>query len=221
MILKYNKFINESRGLFAMSICKKYGIENYKINYDGTVDVNGNVNLFNKKLTEFPLKFGNIIGHFQCMGNSLTSLIGSPIYVSDGFDCSFNKLTSLEGCPKKVGAFFDCSENKITSLEGMPKVNSFDVDIYCYNNNLRDVKGIKSGWRGVFRIEKNPVHSIFKLFPQERWDEVVEYLNEYDVIRDGDKVILQALEMIFVEMCLEVSPVEYLEGSANLGYELI
>ena len=35
-------------------ICQKYGIENYTINPDGNIDVDGNVSLSNKKLTELP-----------------------------------------------------------------------------------------------------------------------------------------------------------------------
>jgi hypothetical protein len=61
-------------------------------------------------------------------------------------------------------------------------------------------------------LEGNPVHQIFKLFPQERWDEVIEYLNEHDVIRDGKVVILQALELVFHEMGLEVPEIDQIEG---------
>jgi hypothetical protein len=61
-------------------------------------------------------------------------------------------------------------------------------------------------------VEENPVYEIFKLFPEERWDEVVEYLNEYNVIREGKLVILQALEQVFYEMELEVPEIEEIEG---------
>ena len=64
----------------------------------------------------------------------------------------------------------------------------------------------------VIFIEENPVHEIFKLFPEERCDEVIEYLNEYDVIRDGKVVILQALELVFYEMGLEVPEIDQIEG---------
>ena len=33
-------------------ICEKYGIKNYTVNDDGSIDVNGRVNLYNKGLTE-------------------------------------------------------------------------------------------------------------------------------------------------------------------------
>jgi hypothetical protein len=47
------------------SICKKFGITNYTINPDGTVDVDGDVDLYNKGLTKLPLKFGKVTGYFQ------------------------------------------------------------------------------------------------------------------------------------------------------------
>ena len=40
------------------SICKKYNITNYTINSDGSIDVDGDVNLSNRGLTKLPLKFG-------------------------------------------------------------------------------------------------------------------------------------------------------------------
>ena len=53
------------------SICKKYGIENYSVNKDGSVDVEGDVYLSYKKLTKLPLKFGSVSGDFLCNNNSL------------------------------------------------------------------------------------------------------------------------------------------------------
>ena len=64
------------------SICKKYGIQNYTINEDGTVYVDGNVSLYERNLSKLPLKFGRVTGNFYCQSN---------------------KLTTLEGCPQEVG----------------------------------------------------------------------------------------------------------------------
>ena len=77
------------------SICKKWGIKNYTINEDGTIDVDGTVNLYpvlfstqhlkmgitkswysriqktdyhdTGELTEIPLKFRNVTGDFYLM----------------------------------------------------------------------------------------------------------------------------------------------------------
>ena len=95
-------------------ICEKYGIENYTINPDGSIDVNGDVNLCNFGLTELPLIFNKVTGSFDCGGNNLTSLKGCPRWVGGYFSCSMNNLTSLEFSPDYVGYFFTCEYNDLT-----------------------------------------------------------------------------------------------------------
>ena len=95
-------------------ICKKYGIENYTINPDGSIDVDGNVDLSFKDLTELPLTFNRITGNFSCSCNNLTSLKGSPRWIGCHFTCSNNPLTSLEFSPDYVGKYFNCDDNKLT-----------------------------------------------------------------------------------------------------------
>ena len=95
-------------------ICKKYKITNYTVNDDGSIDVNGNVWLSNKGLTELPLVFNKVSGYFDCSCNRLTSLKGSPKWVGSYFSCSKNKLKSLEFSPDYVGYFFSCEYNDLT-----------------------------------------------------------------------------------------------------------
>jgi hypothetical protein len=95
-------------------ICEKYGIEKYTINDDGSIDVNGSVNLYNKGLTELPLTFNKVTGNFECGVNRLTSLKGSPRWVGGYFYCTNNNLTSLEFSPDYVGSFFSCQYNNLT-----------------------------------------------------------------------------------------------------------
>jgi hypothetical protein len=250
-LYRYQNFIKESKKDIE-SICKKYNIQNYTINEDGSVDVDGNVNLVRRKLTELPLKFGKVSGFFYCNDNQLESLSGAPLEVGGDFYCPNNKLKSLSGAPREVSGDFDCHMNILTNLEGSPREVSGDFVCYdnklislsgapnkvgghficddnnlttlegiskyisgninCQMNQLRDVKGVKDGWRGQFFIGENPVQKIFKLFPKNRRDEVIEYLNEYEVIRDGKVVVLQALELVFHEMGLEVPEIEHIKG---------
>jgi hypothetical protein len=102
---KYKVFesINEAE---IISICKKYGIENYTINQDRSIDVNGSVYLTNESLTKLPLKFRNVSGDFYCYGNNLTSLEGAPTSVGGDFRCQNNKLTSLEGAQLQLVVIF-------------------------------------------------------------------------------------------------------------------
>ena len=115
-------------------LCKKYGIKNYTINTDGSIDVGEDVYLSYKRLTKLPLKFNKVSGDFSCSYNNLTSLEGSPIEVGGSFYCNHNKLTTLEGCPKEISEYFNCRWNQLTSLEGGPIKLGGNFD--CYNNPL-------------------------------------------------------------------------------------
>jgi hypothetical protein len=95
-------------------ICEKYNITNYTINDDGSIDVNGNVNLSDKGLTELPLTFNKVTGWFDCGRNNLTTLKGSPRWIGGGFYCDHNILTSLEFSPDYVDRDFWCNNNQLT-----------------------------------------------------------------------------------------------------------
>ena len=99
---------------------KKYKIENYTIHDNLVVDVDGDVNLYGKKLKELPFQFGKVTGSFDCSNNQLTSLQYCPTTVGGRFDCSNNQLTSLQYCPTTVGRFLDCSDNQLPSLPYCP-----------------------------------------------------------------------------------------------------
>ena len=99
------------------SLCEKYNIENYTINEHGSIDVDGDVNLFSLGLTQLPLKFNKVTGNFDCGSNDLTSLEGCPKDVVGNFDCQDNKLTSLEHSPSKIAGHFNCNDNQLSSLE--------------------------------------------------------------------------------------------------------
>jgi hypothetical protein len=162
--MKYLKRFNESIEDID-SICKKYGIINYTVNPDGTVDVDGHVDLNNKKLTILPLKFGKVSGSFGCSNNQLTTLEYSPTSVGGHFYCNNNQLTTLEGCPKTVGGNFWCQDNQLTTLEGCPK--TVGGNFWSHNNKLTIIN-----WNDVytlnstdFDLEDNPIYEIYKIFP--------------------------------------------------------
>jgi len=119
-------------------ICEKYGIQNYTINNDGSIDIDGNVDLYYRNLTELPLRFNYVSGYFSCNNNKLTSLLGSPKSVGGNFYCDNNELTSLKGGPQSVGGHFDCGYNQISSLEGGPQSVG---DFYCFNNPIHEKLG--------------------------------------------------------------------------------
>lgn len=99
-------------------ICNSFEIENYTINPDGSIDVNGNVELVVYKLDKIPLKFNNVSGYFNISYNNITSLEGCPKYIGGIFYCNYNKLTSLEHFPNKVKYDIILKNNPLESLEG-------------------------------------------------------------------------------------------------------
>ena len=139
-------------------ICKKFGIENYTINSDGSIDVDGDVFIYDKGVTELPLKFGSVTGYFYCPFNQLTSLSGSPKSVGGDFRCYDNKLTDLKGSPESVGGGFYCYDNQLTDLKGSPK--SVGGNFYCCNNQLTTLSGSPKSVGGDFDYSDNKLTSL-------------------------------------------------------------
>lgn len=143
-------------------ICNEHNIHNYTINEDGSIDVNGFVDLNWYDFKEFPIKFNIIRGSFKCNNNELTSLKNGPVEVYGNFECDNNELTSLEGGPKLVTGSFHCNDNGLTSLKGSPK----EVGGYfnCNNNKLTSLKygpqkvgdSYWCGYNNLTSLEFNP-----------------------------------------------------------------
>jgi len=134
------------------AICRLNGIEDYIINDDGSIDVEGDVNLKNRAFTQFPLKFRKVTGNFNCFGSkNLTTLKGAPEEVGGNFYCyECHNLLSLKYAPIKVGGSFSCSRCfKLTSLEGVP--TDIGENFYCYECfNLTLLSHLKIVRNGLF-----------------------------------------------------------------------
>jgi hypothetical protein len=218
MIKKYREFIGENHSSIE-EICRKYGIQNYTINLDGSVDVEGNVVLSRMELTQLPLQFGKVSGNFLCNKNHLTSLKGSPSEVGGKFNCYGNQLTNLEGAPRKVGGDFYCSDNQLTTLDGAPREVGGDFD--CRSNKIWNFIG-PEGIGGNFYCNKNPIDVIYVWFktPElvERatllYPDLFKYHNGHWYI-DTD-ILEQLAEDLKVEL-----PADYQEQLKGIGYQII
>jgi hypothetical protein len=163
-------------------ICRKYNIKNYTINSDNSVDVDGDVYLWDKKLESIPLNFNIVNGYFTCDNNNLTSLKGCPIRVGDYFYCYSNKLTSLQHSPQYMeNGDFSCSRNKIESLQyctelirsnfycGYNKLTSLEHHpsvygrFYCSNNQINTFENFYYYKEDVY-FDGNPIYDIYELF---------------------------------------------------------
>jgi hypothetical protein len=135
--MKYVKLYEQFEDIDA--ICAKYEIENYTINSDLSISVDGNVFLDNRGLTKLPLRFKEVSDYFWCDNNKLTSLEGCPERVGGVFSITDNNLTSLEGCPKWVGDNFWCDSNNIYTFEGIPDFTHISNYFGCSNNLVYNI----------------------------------------------------------------------------------
>jgi hypothetical protein len=120
---KYELFGLFSKEGKVKRICRTYGIRNYTINSDGSIDIDGNVDLTYKISEKLLLKFGNVSGSFYCDNNPIW-------YVWD----LFRDHTKFE-------FFNDCDpirENRVIILERL----NFFLDYIGYST-VTGVKGYK------------------------------------------------------------------------------
>ena len=147
----------------VIQVCKRYGIEDYTINDDLSIDVDGDVELYRQRLEYLPLKFN---------------------YVDGNFNCSNNKLKTLEGSPKTVGGNFDCSYNKLKGLEHFPEVSG-DID-----------------------IRYNAVYLLLYTFINKADTFMIEDFIDYEIVRNGDTVMLDRLQTFIRDNDLEMPDLE-------------
>ena len=171
-------------------ICNKYDIENYTINEDGSIDVDGKVNIINSTLEKLPLNFNKVTGYFNCENNLLTTLEGCPKEVEFYFSCRDNKLTSLEGGPKKVLNNYNCSGNLLTTLKGCPEYVGGGT-FNCSWNNLTDLDFIPVFIKRKFYCDNNPIASI----SNQMYLDFLKAFKSFKVIKD-DIVNLKRLKYI-------------------------
>jgi len=110
----------------------------WKQNPDGTWDALESVDIMHLGLTELPVQFNIVHGHFIANNNQLTSLKGSPRVVEGDFWLADNKLTSLEGGPQSVARDYVVENNLLTTLKGSPTL--VGGDFYCNDNKLTTLK---------------------------------------------------------------------------------
>ena len=173
-------------------ICRKYKIRNYTINTDGSIDVDGHVDLSQENLIKIPIRFNKINGYFDCCNNYLTSLEGSPVEVNGDFSCSYNKLKSFEYVPKIIRGGFICSYNNIKSFEYFP-----------------------SFVKGYFGCYDNPIWNVWYLFLDTT---KIELLNDFDIFRDEDtdqpSIFIERLNDFL--LTIGIDPVEKVERYKNI-----
>ena len=210
----------------VIEVCERHRIKNYTINDDLSIDVDGDVGLNFKRLEYLPLKFNYVSGgfschrsnlktlegcpqtvggYFECSNNNLVSLKGCPQTVSDSFYCHDNELKTLEGCPQSVDGDFNCSYNELKSLEGCPQ--TVDGDFYCANNELKDLENFPEVSGNVY-ITENPVDLLVYTFIKNANSFMIEDFIDYEIVRNGDTVMLDRLQTFIRDNDLKMPDLE-------------
>lgn len=103
--------------------------------------------LSHKNLTQIPLNFKKVTGHFYCDNN---------------------QLTSLQGCPKVLGGSLYSNNNQIWTFQGVGLINR---SFYCENNPIEIIwnffKLDKSKWKSHMRFI-DVVNTYETLFPSPK-----------------------------------------------------
>jgi len=215
----------------VIEVCRKYKIENYTINDDLSIDVNGDVELDSKNLKYLPLKFNYIGGGFYCPYNvELKSLEGCPQTVNGDFYCYYNKLKSLEGCPQTVNGDFYCFNNNLKTLKGCPQ--TVNGNFSCDNNELKSLKGCPQTVNGNFGckdnelkdlehfpevngiigIRGNPVNLLTYTFIEKADSFMIEDFIDYEIVRNRDTVMLDRLQTFIEGFDLEMPNLEEIKN---------
>ena len=176
MIKLFEQFNNEQE---IHDICKKYKIENYTINPDGSIDVDDSVGLANKKLDKLPLNFNRVSGWFNCHNNNLTSLEGSPKEVGNDFICTHNKITTLKGAPILIGRNLDLDSNPLSIIDSSIEIKG---KIYIDHTKL--------DWFKIKRIGLDKLKILF------------EHGVDYDIFRKDGSINDSRLERLFKDFDL-------------------
>lgn len=110
----------------------------------GVVNVEGSLQLRNKKLQQIPVQFGTVTGSFEITSSAIHSLQGCPRVVLGTFSCDgCNNLTSLEGGPQTVHGYYDCQFSSLTSLKGC--ATRVDRMLDVRHNPLTSLEGLTPG----------------------------------------------------------------------------
>jgi hypothetical protein len=175
-------------------ICNKYRIENWKLNEQGLVDVDGDVHLVlsGSRLNYILLKFGLVTGNFDCSYGYKKSLDGAPHTVLGDFRCCECGLTTLEGGPEYVGKDYSCHSNRLTSLKGVAK--HIIGMLYCYNNKITTLQWGPESVELV-SIFNNPISGIPKEYLNDEYlDYIIKEISDWNIYRKDGSLRLDRLE---------------------------
>lgn len=105
---------------------------------------------------------------------------------------------------RKVSGSFSIAHNGVRSLKNSPEF--IGINFYCQSNYISTFDFFPSYIGNHFICDGNPIYEIYKLFhvsfanSKERANDKIELFNEFDIIRDGNTIILDRLNAFLAEL---------------------
>lgn len=137
----------------ALDFCEEHGILGYTIHDDGTIDVDGDVDLSSRGLEALIVKFGVVHGEFSVAYNKLTTFYGFPTSVTRSLYCESNQIRYFKHCPSIIGGSFLVSDNKISNFDDFPQV--IGGDVYLGRNNFTKLDNMPEIINGSLFLSQN------------------------------------------------------------------
>ena len=95
-----------------------HGVSSYTINSDGSVDVNGDLDLAGCRYNKLPVKFNKVTGDIHITKSSLKTLEGLPKVIEGDFELYGVDLDNLANGPSLVKGSLNLEQAKIGSWTG-------------------------------------------------------------------------------------------------------
>jgi hypothetical protein len=221
--MTYTQYINNLRKIDQF--CRQYGIKNYIINSDCSINVNGTVNLAYKRyfrakndivaepIRFIPIMFNIIYGDFDISGNDLQSLANGPRIVTGKVNCSRNRIKKIERL-ERVG-YLDISDNGLTTLVGCPiisdkldarnnRLTNFigcppNIEVDAGDNTIRSLKGLSTN-KNV-NVSKFYLPDVIRSHRNPHIvDKIIRYQNDYSIWGENDKLNTFRFEEMMVDI---------------------
>jgi hypothetical protein len=197
----YGGFYCHGNNLKSLKGCPKHVSEYFNCSNNRLISLEGCPN----EVEAFFCSHNNLISlkgcpkiiqkDFEFDNNQLISLEDGPIEVGENYICNNNQLVNLKGSPIQINGDFICYNNKLISLEGCP--NKIGGYLDFSNNNLKNLKNISENVENLY-FENNPISELLNLVPGENLKNFVKYLNEYDVIQNGNLILDRLKEALYM-----------------------
>ncbi len=138
---------------------KDHDVENYVINDDDTVSVNGDIELINLQYKRLPVTFKEITGNVTIVASRLETLAGLPQTINGDLEMNKVKVLDWTGCPAIVKGSVHL-ESSIVNGFGGDALREVGKGVYLDYSVIESLKGFPPLVRGALSLRSSSVKSL-------------------------------------------------------------